>query len=179
MVVDALFMCAWFPSQSLSYPRCPPFLTLGAVRPGMVSARLLTQWTGKAPQQTPGFRDGVLHATPLLDMSKATRQDALDAFDNVWTSTEILFTALKDSNAFYRPPNHNLRHPKVFYYSHPPAVYINKLRVAGLIPDQINPYFERIFETGVDEMRWDDMSKNHMKWPSIEECTKYRRQVRF
>ena len=39
------------------------------------------------------------------------------------------------------------------------------------------PYFERIFETGVDEMRWDDMSKNEMLWPSLGEAHDYRRQV--
>lgn len=31
-------------------------------------------------------------------------------------------------------------------------VYINKFRVAGLLSDPLNPYFEHIFETGVDEM---------------------------
>lgn len=30
---------------------------------------------------------------------------------------------------------------------------------------------------GVDEMSWDDMTKNHMAWPSVEEVRDYRRQV--
>ena len=76
----------------------------------------------------------------------------------------------------FRPPYH-LRHPMIFYYGHPPTLYINKLRVAGLIDQALNPYYERLFETGVDEMRWDDMSKNEMRWPSIQEVHAYRRRV--
>ena len=57
----------------------------------------------------------------------------------------------------------------IFYYGHPPALYINKLRVAGLIEKPLNPYFEQLFETGADEMRWDDLSKNEMLWPCIQE----------
>jgi len=34
-----------------------------------------------------------------------------------------------------------------------------------------------MFETGVDEMSWDDMSKNEMEWPSIKEILEYRRKV--
>ena len=54
---------------------------------------------------------------------------------------------------------------------------MNKLRVAGLIEQGINPYFESLFETGVDEMSWDDLSKNKMAWPSVKEVKGYRRQV--
>ena len=72
--------------------------------------------------------------------------------------------------------NH-LRHPLIFYYGHPPALYINKLRVAGLIEQALDPYFEQLFETGVDEMRWDDMSKNEMLWPAVQEVHGYRQRV--
>ena len=41
----------------------------------------------------------------------------------------------------------------------------------------MNPYFESLFETGVDEMSWDDLSKNKMAWPSVNEVKSYRRQV--
>jgi 5-histidylcysteine sulfoxide synthase len=66
---------------------------------------------------------------------------------------------------------------KIFYYGHPAALYVNKLRVAGLIDKGINPYFESLFETGVDEMSWDDLSKNKLSWPSIADVKTYRRQV--
>ena len=69
----------------------------------------------------------------------------------------MLFAGLKGDEPFYRPPVHGLRHPQIFYYGHTPCLYINKLRVAGVLADPVNPYFESIFEVGVDEMLWDDM----------------------
>jgi 5-histidylcysteine sulfoxide synthase len=65
----------------------------------------------------------------------------------------------------------------VFYYGHPAVFYINKLRVAGLLDRGLNPYFEVVFETGVDEMSWDDLSKNAMDWPSVESIHAYRKMV--
>lgn len=70
-----------------------------------------------------------------------------------------------------------LRHPLIFYYGHVATLYINKLRVAGVLDAGINAYYEQIFETGVDEMGWDDMNKNHMQWPTIAEVKEYRKQV--
>jgi hypothetical protein len=55
----------------------------------------------------------------------------------------------------------------IFYYGHPAALYVNKLRVAGLLSEPVNTEFEHIFETGVDEMAWDDLSKNDMMWPMV------------
>lgn len=135
-------------------------------------------WTGRPPRDCPGRQpDGTLTSLPLPHLGDCTRQQVLDYFDNSWTLTEILFSGLQGEEAFFRPPYHQLRHPMLFYYGHPPALYINKLRVAGLIGQPLNPYFERLFETGVDEMRWDDLSKNEMRWPGIQEVHAYRRQV--
>jgi hypothetical protein len=41
----------------------------------------------------------------------------------------------------------------------------------------VNPYFESIFEVGVDEMLWDDMHKNDMLWPTVSQVHEYRQQV--
>ncbi len=128
-------------------------------------------WTGKKP--SPGF----YHSLPQLNFNDITRQDLLNYFDNVWTMTEILFSALQGEQAFTRAPIHQLRHPLVFYYGHPAVLYVNKLRVAGLLNEPVNPHFESLFEVGVDEMSWDDMSKNEMRWPAIREITEYRRTV--
>ncbi len=49
--------------------------------------------------------------------------------------------------------------------------------MCGLLSEPINSYFENIFEMGVDEMSWDDMSKNEMQWPPLHEVTVYRKQV--
>jgi 5-histidylcysteine sulfoxide synthase/putative 4-mercaptohistidine N1-methyltranferase len=135
-------------------------------------------WTGRTPQDCPGLQpEGTLTSLPLPSLETCTRQQTLDYFDNTWTLTEVLFSGLKGEEAFFRPPYHHLRHPMVFYYGHPPALYINKLRVAGLIDKPLNPYFEQLFETGVDEMRWGDLSKNEMLWPRIQEVHAYRQQV--
>lgn len=51
------------------------------------------------------------------------------------------------------------------------------MRVAKVIEDPLDPFFEQLFETGVDEMSWDDMSKNEMDWPVVRRATEYRRQA--
>lgn len=142
---------------------------------------LRTRWfTGKEPVygECPGVRaDGSITSLPMPDLSTCTRDDVRNYFDNSWTITEILFSALNKEEAFYRPPYHTLRHPLIFYYGHPAALYVNKLRVAGLIDSAINWNFESLFETGVDEMSWDDMSKNEIVWPRIELVHEFRKKV--
>ena len=52
----------------------------------------------------------------------------------------------------YSPPPHGLRHPQIFYYGHTACLYVNKLRLNGVLTKPVNAYFESIFEIGVDEM---------------------------
>jgi 5-histidylcysteine sulfoxide synthase len=66
---------------------------------------------------------------------------------------------------------------QIFYYGHTACLYINKLRLSGVLTKPVNPYLESIFEIGVDEMLWDDMHKNDMLWPTVSEVTAYRRLV--
>ncbi len=113
---------------------------------------------------------------PQLDFANTSRRGIADYFDNTWHLTDILFSSL-DPAAFYVSPYHRLRHPLIFYYAHPAVLYINKLRVAGLLDGPVDSYFEEIFEVGVDEMSWDDMSKNDMEWPSLQAVVDYRRRV--
>ncbi|NES76899.1 MULTISPECIES: 5-histidylcysteine sulfoxide synthase [unclassified Okeania] len=127
-------------------------------------------WTGLRPTE-------VLKALPIPNLATCTRREVLDYFDNGWLMTEVLLSALQGEQAFLDPPYHQLRHPLIFYLCHPAVLYINKLRLAGLIHESINPYFEQLFETGVDEMSWDDMSKNEMDWPSVREVVEYRRST--
>lgn len=110
-------------------------------------------------------------------MNAVTRDSVKDYFDNSWTLFETLFAGLNGEEYFYRPPVHGLRHPQIFYYGHSPCLYINKLRVAGVLEKPVNPYFESIFEVGVDEMLWDDMHKNDMMWPTVSEVHEYRKRV--
>ena len=131
-----------------------------------------TWWTGPKPQLGHNVR-----SLPQVRLDRMTREEALNYFDNSWLLTEVLFSALQGEKAFHQPPPHGLRHPLIFYYGHPAVLYVNKLRVAGLLTGPVNPAFEHLFEVGVDEMSWDDMSKNEMRWPSVAEVGDYRREV--
>lgn len=136
-------------------------------------------WTGIAPENCPGFcpERNALLALPLLNLKTCTRQDVLDYFNNSWTLTELLFRGLKNEDTYIRPPYHALRHPMIFYYGHPAVLFVNKMRLAGLRKDPFNLYLEKVLETGVDEMSWDDMSKNEMSWPKVSEVRDYRKTV--
>ncbi len=136
-------------------------------------------WTGLAPTECVGFDQTrqCLTALPLLNLDLATRQDMLDYFQNTWSLTELLFQGLKTEETFVRPPYHGLRHPMIFYYGHTAVIYVNKMRIAGLINEPINLYLEKVLETGVDEMSWDDMSKNEMAWPKLIDVHQYRKTI--
>lgn len=148
--------------------------------PNTISATAGSEWwTGLPPSQCQGYseKSQTLHALPLLQLETCTREDVLNYFDNSWTLTEVLFSSLKSEQAFRIPPYHQLRHPLIFYYGHPAVLYLNKLRVAGLVQNPIDLYLEKVLEVGVDEMSWDDLSKNEMDWPSVKAVRDYRRKV--
>ena len=118
-----------------------------------------------------------LHSLPQVRLD-ATRAELLAYFDNSWALTEMLFAGLASDEAYYRRPYHQLRHPLIFYYGHPVALYINKLRVAGLLSGPLKPEFEALFETGVDEMRWDDLHEGDAHiWPSVAAVREYRAEA--
>mmetsp|Transcript_148704 Transcript_148704/g.386633 ORF Transcript_148704/g.386633 Transcript_148704/m.386633 type:complete len:917 (+) Transcript_148704:94-2844(+) len=134
-------------------------------------------FTGKHPDVCPGASPEGLQSMAMPNLRCVTRQIAQDYFDNSWTIIENLFAGLKGEEPFYRPPVHGLRHPQIFYYGHDACLYVNKLRVAGVLDGPVNAYFESIFEVGVDEMLWDDMHKNDMVWPTVDEVHAYRKEV--
>ncbi|CAJ1933810.1 unnamed protein product [Cylindrotheca closterium] len=137
------------------------------------------EWfTGLKPSICAGSdANGKIRSLALPKLDTVTRQAAKEYFDNSWTLYETLFAGLKGEEGFYRPPPHGLRHPQIFYYGHTACLYVNKLRVSGVLSKPVNAYFESIFEVGVDEMLWDDMHKNDMLWPTVKEVHEYRRQV--
>ncbi|MBX9688165.1 MAG: 5-histidylcysteine sulfoxide synthase [Candidatus Obscuribacterales bacterium] len=152
---------------------------LGRSRVHLGVPRRAQWWTGRAPSRCPGFnhRESKLHSLKMPNLATCRRDEVLSYFDNSWTLTELLFSSLIGDEPFYRPPYHALRHPLIFYYVHPAVLYVNKLRLAGLLNEPVNAYFESLFETGVDEMNWDDMSKNQIDWPTIDEARQYRQLV--
>ena len=114
---------------------------------------------------------------PVLDLGES-RAVILDYFKNTWELTEELFSSLISEEAYYRRPYHKTRHPLIFYYAHPVCFYVNKLLVSGLIEKPVNQDFELLFETGVDEMTWDDLHENDEEiWPPLSDVRAYRRQV--
>ncbi|RDD47836.1 Ergothioneine biosynthesis protein 1 [Trichoplax sp. H2] len=123
----------------------------------------------------------VNHSLPCCDLSRCSKQDILEYFENSYSLYETLFTALKDTSVFYKSPDY-LRLPLIFYYGHTATLYVNKLKLAGLIKDRIDLHLETLLETGVDEMSWDDTESyrfgGKFQWPTVEEVYAYRLQLR-
>jgi len=144
----------------------------------LVGARNEATWfTGVRPSMAPGLSNKALRSLKQPRLDGVTRAHARAYFDNGWSLYELLFSGLQGEEAFYRPPSHGLRHPMVFYYGHTAVLYINKLIVAGLLQRPIDEHMEKLFEVGVDEMRWDDLSDFKTKWPAVSEVTAYRREA--
>ncbi len=137
----------------------------------------LTNNNTGAPQSEPGWANGCAASLPLLNI-RGGREALLAYFYNTWQLTETLFSALVSEQAYFVRPYHKTRHPLIFYYVHPVSFYINKLLVAGLISEPVNRHFEALFETGVDEMSWDDLHDGEQDiWPTVAEARDYRSKV--
>ncbi|XP_066298440.1 uncharacterized protein [Branchiostoma lanceolatum] len=116
-----------------------------------------------------------------LDLSSCSKGEVLDYFEASYDLNESLFVGLRDEDAFYKCPD-RLRLPLIFYYAHTATVYVNKLMLAGMMTERVNLDFETMFETGVDEMSWDDTENYRMggsfRWPPLAEAVEFRRLVR-
>lgn len=97
-------------------------------------------------------------------------------FNQTYEGYEKLFETLVSDEAFYLRPC-SLRHPLIFYFGHTATFFVNKLTIAKLLTERVNPKFESMFAIGVDEMSWDDLNEGHYQWPSVEEVRVYRKQV--
>ena len=105
------------------------------------------------------------------------RQCLRDYFVSTFDRYESLFEMLAGEEAFHEPPI-TLRHPLIFYFGHTATFFVNKLLLARLIDQRIDPRLESIFAVGVDEMSWDDLSETGRDWPSVAEVRSYRAKVR-
>lgn len=114
-------------------------------------------------------------------LNNCTKEQLLNYFENTYGLDEWLFSSIRDEESFYKCPD-RLRLPLIFYYCHPAVVFVNKLILAGLIKQRINEKYEAMFETGVDEMSWDDTENYRMggsyDWPALADVVEYRRKVR-
>jgi 5-histidylcysteine sulfoxide synthase/putative 4-mercaptohistidine N1-methyltranferase len=107
-----------------------------------------------------------------------TREKIRAYFHQTSNLYESLFETLKNDEAYYVKSVH-LRHPLIFYYGHTNTFFINKLILAGLITERVNPQFESMFAVGVDEMGWDDVNEMNYSWPTPAEVKAYRAKVRL
>jgi len=125
------------------------------------------------------IRRPLFPVTPLLDGvdPESTRREILEYFHATQDCYEQLFQMLEGDAGFYEKPI-PLRHPLIFYFGHTATFFINKLVLAGLLTERVQPRLESIFAVGVDEMSWDDLDVTHYDWPSVEAVRDYRTQVR-
>ena len=107
----------------------------------------------------------------------AKREEIRQYFHATFSIDEQLYETLACEQAFYLRPE-PLRHPLIFYLGHTATFYINKLIVAKIRTERVNPRFESMFAVGVDEMSWDDLNEAHYDWPTLAEVKAYRDTVR-
>ena len=117
--------------------------------------------------------------TPVLagGNAAAKREEIREYFHSTLDRYEQLFETLRGDAAYFKKPI-SLRHPLIFYLGHTATFFTNKLLLAGLITERIDPKMESMFAVGVDEMSWDDLDTTHYDWPSVEEVRAYRRRMR-
>ena len=72
---------------------------------------------------------------------EAKREEILHYFHQTFSLYESLFECLASDDAFYQRAS-PLRHPLIFYYGHTAVFFINKLNVANLIDQRIDPVLE-------------------------------------
>lgn len=117
--------------------------------------------------------------TIILDSGdpEQKRAEILAYFHKTFDIDEKLYETLKYDDTFYLRAD-RLRHPLIFYFGHTATFFINKLTIARVIDQRINPGYESMFAVGVDEMSWDDLDQRHYDWPTRQQVKEYRDQVR-
>ena len=123
--------------------------------------------------------NSVVTKTPLLNEGtvESKRKEILEYFHKTFSLYESIFECLVDDDAFYARAN-TLRHPLIFYYGHTAVFFINKLNVAKLINERVDPHLESTLAIGVDEMSWDDLNDAHYDWPTPAKVKAYRDKTR-
>ena len=121
----------------------------------------------------------VVSRTTLLHKGsvEAKRDEILHYFHQSCDLYESLFECLSSDEAYYARAN-PLRHPLIFYYGHTAVFFVNKLNVANLIDERIDPGLESSLAIGVDEMSWDDLNDKNYDWPNPATVKAYRDKTR-
>lgn len=120
---------------------------------------------------------GVIQMPTLRgDDSDLKRAEIKSYFQYCFRRYESLFTTVVSEKAYYIKAD-PLRHPIIFYYGHTATFFINKLKLAKIIDEHIDPELESVFAVGVDEMSWDDLNERHYNWPTLSQTQAYREKV--
>jgi 5-histidylcysteine sulfoxide synthase/putative 4-mercaptohistidine N1-methyltranferase len=132
------------------------------------------------PEEKQDYPPPLLARAP--DLHDRDRQSVRRCLHDYFVSTfdryESLFETLACDAAYYESPI-TLRHPLIFYFGHTATFFINKLLLARVIDQRIDPHLESVFAVGVDEMGWDDLNDTHYDWPSVADVRAYRDKVRY
>ena len=112
------------------------------------------------------------------ESTQKKREEIKEYFNNTYDIYESLFDLMASDESFYQRAD-GLRHPLIFYFGHTASFFVNKLIIAKVITQRINPKLESIFAVGVDEMSWDDLNDKHYRWPTVKETRAYRDSVRL
>jgi len=159
----------------------------GAVAPvskekeeGRPAAAAAVVAVGAEPEGESKFTDDELLKTRTVVMRgddvEAKRAEIREYFHRTFTLFERLHDVLANDRVFYQQPD-KLRHPLIFYLCHTAVLYINKCRLAKLLP-RIDEKIESMCAVGVDEMSWDDLNEGHYDWPAVDAARDYRNKVR-
>ncbi|KAI0986616.1 hypothetical protein GJ496_002681, partial [Pomphorhynchus laevis] len=118
----------------------------------------------------------------ICNTENFTKQEIKQVIKSLYEFEDLQFSGLAGDDVFYKSPD-RLRLPLIFYYGHTSCVFINKMRIGRLIEydERINFSLDKILETGVDEMSWDDTESTrlgkHLELPSVNEIREYRQNV--
>ncbi|MFK7950566.1 MAG: 5-histidylcysteine sulfoxide synthase [Saprospiraceae bacterium] len=108
-------------------------------------------------------------------LTSPTNAELKAYFENTWELYEMLFSSIKEERTLYESPD-PLRNPLIFYLGHTAAFYINKLKLAGLISEGVNPRYDQLFAVGVDPDAPENLDVSDF-WPTVQEVHEYRKII--
>ncbi len=125
------------------------------------------------------YRPSITYKIPelTLDNPQNLRSELREYFLFSYTTYESLFENITHHDGWYCKAN-PLRHPLIFYFGHTAVFYVNKLLLARLVQQRVNPLYESMLAVGADEMSWDDLNQEHFDWPEVDAVKKYRDRVK-
>ncbi len=94
----------------------------------------------------------------IRGLPEEKRAEIRHYFHATYDIDEALLEMLRYDESFYCRAD-PLRHPLIFYFGHTATFYMNKLVLAKLVQQRVNPAYESMFAVGVDEMSWDDLNE--------------------